>query len=66
MKMEKKLSRRDYLALTGAAASAAIMAPKSLWADPNPSPKNKAKIKFSMYLYTLMDCPWPMKEMDIA
>ena len=67
MTMQKTSSRRQYIALTGAAlSSAALFAPRSPRANPEPSKEGKGTIKFSMYMYTLMNCPWPMKDMDIA
>ena len=63
MNPQKYPSRRTFLAQAGttlAYASAALAL-----CGKEPSAK-KGKIQFSMYFYTLMDCPWKREEMDIA
>lgn len=61
------LSRRTFLVQTGSAlacAGAALVTPNPLFAK---SPvKKKANLRFSMYLYTLVDAPWSMEKMNIV
>ncbi|GAB5560043.1 MAG: sugar phosphate isomerase/epimerase [Synoicihabitans sp.] len=67
MKTIPELSRRDFLAKTGAAlacASIATHTPANLQAQE--SSEAKSKIRFSMYLYTLFNAPLPKEELDIA
>lgn len=66
MKPQTNLSRRTFLAQTGSAlacAGAALTVPHALLGQ-TPARK-KANIKFSMYLYTLMNAPWPMAKLNI-
>ncbi len=65
MKTEKNVSRRAFNTRAGTAlacATAALGAPTSLFA----AKEKKGNIQFSMYIYTLMNCPWTKEEMDIV
>ncbi len=66
METGNDLSRRTFLAQTGSAlacAGAALATPNALLAKS--LAKKKANLRFSMYLYTLMNAPWPMEKLDI-
>lgn len=67
MKTTPDLSRRNFLAKTGTALTCASV----VAAIPNPllakiAAKPKAKIQFSMYIYTLMNAPVAKERLDIV
>ena len=67
MKTSPTLSRRNFLAKTGTAlacASVVAAAPHRLLANITAEPK--VKIRFSMYIYTLMNAPHAKEMLDIV
>ncbi len=74
MKKKDNNSRRNFLLQAGqllaCASAAALVSPASLLAQPvapnDLGKKAQGKIKFSMYLYTLQDCPTPREKLDIV
>ena len=67
MNSPSHFSRRDFLATTAktlACASVTAAVPSQLFA--NNAGKSKAKLRFSMYLYTLMNAPVAKEMLDIV